>query len=156
MRCSDCAKFLTCNKQNCEKVTFVKAGIIDRPKKIIKKELQELIIESGLSLKKAMGNMADAVLKFGIAIEETSRQMKAKPSKEDSLIIGYDISEDKDHTCLMVARNNGDKTIILNNFYDKEAEEIYEKLTSKEINKSIKRQPDDDFTDWLINNDRLM
>ena len=30
-KCNNCAKFLTCNKQKCKKMTFVEAGILDKP-----------------------------------------------------------------------------------------------------------------------------
>lgn len=33
-KCNTCAKFSTCNRQKCNKVTFVEAGIIDKPKNI--------------------------------------------------------------------------------------------------------------------------
>ena len=32
-KCSNCAKFLTCNKEKCKKITFVEAGNLDKPKK---------------------------------------------------------------------------------------------------------------------------
>lgn len=36
-KCNTCAKFLTCKKEKCNKITFVQANIIDKPK-ITKKE----------------------------------------------------------------------------------------------------------------------
>lgn len=33
-KCNTCAKFLTCNKKDCNKITFVKAGILEKPKTI--------------------------------------------------------------------------------------------------------------------------
>lgn len=53
---------------------------------------------------------------------------------EDSLVIGYDNSNGKDHTCLVVGRKSGRGIIITNEFFDEEAEEIYNKLTNKERN----------------------
>lgn len=43
-KCNNCAKFLTCNQKECKKISFIQAGILDRPK--IKKilEVQERII----------------------------------------------------------------------------------------------------------------
>lgn len=35
-KCSICAKFLTCNRKECKKITFREAGILDKPK--IKKQ----------------------------------------------------------------------------------------------------------------------
>lgn len=32
--CNKCAKFLTCNKEKCKRITFVEAKILDKPKKI--------------------------------------------------------------------------------------------------------------------------
>lgn len=32
-KCNICAKFLTCNKKECKPITFVKANILDKPKK---------------------------------------------------------------------------------------------------------------------------
>lgn len=48
---------------------------------------------------------------------------------EDRLIIGYDKAEDKDRQALIVSRKNGRGLWIVNEFCDKEAEEIYNKLT---------------------------
>ncbi len=36
-KCNNCAKFLTCDRKKCKKITFVKAGIIDKPK-IVKRD----------------------------------------------------------------------------------------------------------------------
>lgn len=53
---------------------------------------------------------------------------------EDCLIIGYDVSENKDHTSLIIARpmQNTRGMLILNEFIDQEAEKIYKKLIGKE------------------------
>lgn len=53
---------------------------------------------------------------------------------EDCLIIGYDMSENKDHTTLIVARpiQNTRGMLILNEFIDEEAKEIHKKLIGKE------------------------
>lgn len=51
---------------------------------------------------------------------------------EDRLIIGYDYSNEKDHTCLLVSRLLEDNTfLVLNEFWDEEAEYIHKKLTGK-------------------------
>ena len=50
---------------------------------------------------------------------------------EDRLVIGYDKSESKDHSCLHILRRQGRGAYVVNSFYDKEAEEIYYKLVSK-------------------------
>lgn len=33
-KCNICAKFLTCNREECNKVTFVQAKILEKPKNI--------------------------------------------------------------------------------------------------------------------------
>ena len=48
---------------------------------------------------------------------------------EDRLVIGYDKAEGSSRQALIVARKNGRGLWIVNQFYDKEAEEIYNKLT---------------------------
>ncbi len=47
---------------------------------------------------------------------------------EDCLIIGADISNGKSITCITVARKNGENIEIINQLFDKEAEDIYYKL----------------------------
>ena len=51
---------------------------------------------------------------------------------EDCLVIGYDTSSEEDHTCLVVVRKSKTGDMVLNQFYDEEAKEIYRKLTNKE------------------------
>lgn len=31
-KCNNCAKFLTCNKKQCKRISFVEAEILDKPK----------------------------------------------------------------------------------------------------------------------------
>lgn len=52
--------------------------------------------------------------------------------KEDKLIVGYDESRKKDHTCLLVARKSKNELMIINKFFDGEAEEIYNKLIKEQ------------------------
>lgn len=52
--------------------------------------------------------------------------------KEDKLIVGYDESRKKDHTCLLVARRSKNELMIINEFFDGEAEEIYNKLIKEQ------------------------
>lgn len=49
----------------------------------------------------------------------------------DKLIITYDESKGKDHTCLIVGKQICRAKFILNTFYDDEAVEMYHKLTGK-------------------------
>ena len=52
---------------------------------------------------------------------------------EDRLVIGYDKAEGSRRQALIVARKNGRGLWIVNQFYDKEAEEIYNKLTEPKL-----------------------
>lgn len=58
---------------------------------------------------------------------------KGNYNMEDRLIIGYDKAERKDRQALIVARENGRELWIVNQFYDKEAKEIYNKLTEPKL-----------------------
>lgn len=58
---------------------------------------------------------------------------KGNYNMEDRLIIGYDKAERKDRQALIVARKNGRGLWIVNQFYDKDAEEIYNKLTEPKL-----------------------
>lgn len=54
------------------------------------------------------------------------------PNISDCLIIGYDQSNDLDMSCLsVVKRISKDRMVILNTFFGKEAEELYERLTKE-------------------------
>ena len=54
------------------------------------------------------------------------------PNISDCLIIGYDQSNDLDMSCLSVAKRiSKDRMVILNTFFGKEAEELYERLTKE-------------------------
>ena len=48
---------------------------------------------------------------------------------QDCLVIGYDTSEEQDHSCLVVIRKTKTSDRVLNVFYDAEARKIYNKLT---------------------------
>lgn len=52
--------------------------------------------------------------------------------KEDGLIIGYDQAKGLDHTCLLVLRKHRDELTVINEFFDEEAEEIYNKLIKRQ------------------------
>lgn len=53
-------------------------------------------------------------------------------NKSESLIIGYDESDTADYTCLTVARRvSKDRMEVVNTFFGKEAEELYEWLTKE-------------------------
>lgn len=52
-KCNLCARFLTCNGKNCNKITFVEAGILDKPK-MIKKNTDEIVLEAIRSFGKSI------------------------------------------------------------------------------------------------------
>lgn len=52
-KCNLCAKFLTCNRKDCNKITFVEAGILDKPK-TIKKNADEIVLEAMRSFGKSI------------------------------------------------------------------------------------------------------
>ncbi len=45
-KCNTCAKQFTCSRKECKKVTFVQAGILDKPKRINLKKT-DLICKTG-------------------------------------------------------------------------------------------------------------
>lgn len=62
---------------------------------------------------------------------KTIDKMMKKPNEllNGIFTIGYDISENKDRCCLIVAQPRGTtEVMIINEFYDEEANEIYLKL----------------------------
>lgn len=58
-KCNNCAKFLTCDRRTCEKITFVEAGIIDKPK--IAKKNHNGFIDFGISTQEAVENLRKAM-----------------------------------------------------------------------------------------------
>lgn len=46
-KCNNCAKFLACNRKECKKITFLKAGILDKPQNKHKTEAEENKICNG-------------------------------------------------------------------------------------------------------------
>ena len=45
MKCNNCTKFLTCNRENCKQVTYLQAGQIDKVEEKKEKSLTELLIK---------------------------------------------------------------------------------------------------------------
>ena len=45
MKCNNCTKFLTCNRQNCKQITYLQAGQIERIEVKKEKSLTELVIK---------------------------------------------------------------------------------------------------------------
>ena len=65
---------------------------------------------------------------------ETIRRTYEEPSKliNGVITIGYDVSKEKDHCCLLVMKKAPlNSVMVLNEFYDEEAAEILTKLLSK-------------------------
>ena len=56
---------------------------------------------------------------------------------EDRLIIGIDISKQKDRSCMFVARREGRGYKVINELFDKEAEDIYYKLINIHTNTNL-------------------
>lgn len=80
-KCNTCAKFLTCKKKECKKVTFVEAGILERPKTIKEKNLKKQNIYS-------FDEMTKVMQKIGISAEKwIKRNNTNKRGIEDKLII---------------------------------------------------------------------
>ena len=50
-------------------------------------------------------------------------------AKSETLLIGYDMSDGKDLSCLQVSKVINGKILVTNVFYGNEAEEEYKKLT---------------------------
>lgn len=64
----------------------------------------------------------------------TLHKMTEEPKKliNGLFTIGFDISKDKDHCCLIVAQPRGkNETMIINEFYDEEADELLKKLLKR-------------------------
>lgn len=59
-KCNNCAKFLTCNRKECKKITFVEAGILDKPKNIKRssKSFEITMQEAEENLRKAMQRLS--------------------------------------------------------------------------------------------------
>jgi hypothetical protein len=49
----------------------------------------------------------------------------------ETIIIGVDISNDKDISCVQVAKQTGSSFEVVNTFYGEEAEKMYEMLTNR-------------------------
>ena len=65
----------------------------------------------------------------------TISKMIDNPKKlvNGALTIGYDFSKEKDHCCLIVAQLRGNSEVmIINEFYDEEANELFKKLVGGE------------------------
>ena len=65
---------------------------------------------------------------------KTIEKMMKEPKEllNGILTIGFDVSKNKDHCCLIVAQPRGTTEImIINEFYDEEANDLLKKLIEK-------------------------
>lgn len=63
-KCNTCAKFLTCNRKECKKITFVQAKILDKPKNI--ETTKSTSVDFGISteeFRKRLQRFADEFMK---------------------------------------------------------------------------------------------
>lgn len=52
-------------------------------------------------------------------------------AKSETLVLGYDMTDGKDLSCLQVSKIVDDKLTIINIFYGQEAENMYKKITEE-------------------------
>ena len=67
----------------------------------------------------------------------TINKMMKEPKKLTNglITIGFNISKNKKHCCLIVAQpRRSDEIMIINEFYDDEADEVYKKLVGAKEN----------------------
>lgn len=67
--------------------------------------------------------------------DKTITKIRNNPKKlvNGALTIGYDFSKEKDHCCLIVTQLRGNsEMMIINEFYDEEADEFFKKLIGVE------------------------
>ena len=62
-KCNNCAKFLTCNRKECDQVTFLQAGQIDKIE-------PELLEKSANTLEEDIDYIINVNCQFGITIKE--------------------------------------------------------------------------------------
>lgn len=67
-KCNNCAKFLTCDRKECKKITFVEAGILDKPKNI-KRSSKSF----GITMQEAEENLRKAMQRLSIQTSQYSK-----------------------------------------------------------------------------------
>lgn len=72
--------------------------------------------------------------KFDLKMTTINKMMEnPKNLVNGALTIGYDFSKEKDHCCLIVTQLRGNSEVmIINEFYDEEANELFKKLVGGE------------------------
>lgn len=62
-KCNNCAKFLTCNRKSCNKITFVEAGILEKPQILENKNINNAFEDFGIKCIEAAQNLQLAMAK---------------------------------------------------------------------------------------------
>lgn len=66
-KCNNCAKFLTCDRRQCDQVTFLQAGQLER----LETNLKYLRIDfNTITLQKSLEELRKAICQFGIVAKE--------------------------------------------------------------------------------------
>ena len=74
-KCNNCAKFLTCDRRQCNQVTFLQAGQLDR----LETNPKYLKIDiNTFTLQKSIEQFRKAICNFGIVAKETLEEDKKK------------------------------------------------------------------------------
>ena len=74
-KCNNCAKFLTCDRRKCDKVTFLQAGQLER----LETNLKYLRIDfNTITLQKSLEEIRKAICEFGMVTKETLEEDKKK------------------------------------------------------------------------------
>lgn len=72
-KCNNCAKFLTCNRKECDQVTFLQAGQLERIE-----YGQKFFKINPNSLAESMEQFRKAICQFGIVEKEAPEEDKKK------------------------------------------------------------------------------
>ena len=74
-KCNNCAKFLTCDRRQCDQVTFLQAGQLER----LETNLKYLRIDfNTITLQKSLEELRKAICQFGIVAKEALEENKKK------------------------------------------------------------------------------
>lgn len=74
-KCNNCAKFLTCDRRQCDQVTFLQAGQLER----LETNLKYLRIDfNTITLQKSLEELRKAICQFGIVAKEALEEDKKK------------------------------------------------------------------------------
>ena len=74
-KCNNCAKFLTCDRRQCDQVTFLQAGQLER----LETNLKYLRIDfNTITLQKSLEELRKAIWEFGMVTKEELEEDKKK------------------------------------------------------------------------------